>query len=106
MANLEQARQILKARLGALGARVDEIEQDLRSPGSADFEEHATEIEGNEVLEGLEGSALREIAQIRAALRRIDNDTYGDCVTCGDEIDERRLKAVPHTPQCIKCASK
>jgi len=103
MTDLNQARQILGARLVELGERVDEIEQDLRSPGSPDFEEHATEVEGNEVLEGLEGSALKEIAQIRAALRRIDKGSYGDCVTCGDQIDERRLEAVPHTPQCIKC---
>jgi RNA polymerase-binding transcription factor DksA len=103
MINLETARQILEARVVELGARVDEIEQDLRSPGSADFEEHAIEVEGNEVLEGLEGSALREIAQIRAALHRIDEGNYGNCVTCGNQIGERRLEAVPHTPQCIKC---
>ena len=59
-----------------------------------------------QVLEGLEGSAVAEISQINAALARIEDGSYGECVTCGEEVGEKRLEAVPHTPQCITCASK
>jgi DnaK suppressor protein len=46
------------------------------------------------------------IKKIKAALDRIDNDTYGICETCGEEITLKRLKARPVTTQCIDCKSK
>lgn len=42
------------------------------------------------------------LAQVRAALRRIDEGTYGRCVVDGEPIDEKRLEAVPWTPYCLK----
>lgn len=46
---------------------------------------------------------LREIG---AALRRIDNGSYGDCERCEEPIDPRRLDADPTARLCIDCASK
>jgi len=46
------------------------------------------------------------IKKIKAALERIENDTYGICETCGDDITLKRLKARPVTTQCIECKSK
>lgn len=46
------------------------------------------------------------IKKIKQALERIDNDTYGICETCGEEITVKRLKARPVTSQCIDCKSK
>jgi DnaK suppressor protein len=42
------------------------------------------------------------LAQVRAALRRIDDGTYGRCVVDGGPIDEKRLEAVPWAPYCLK----
>jgi len=106
MLNTQNIKAQLEERLKFLGTRVDEIEDDLREPSDPDFAEHATEAEGDEVLEGLESWALREIAQIQAALDRIAEGTYGECATCGETVDEKRLAAVPHASQCISCASK
>jgi RNA polymerase-binding transcription factor DksA len=58
------------------------------------------------VLEGLGGTALLEIAQINAALGRIEDDVYGECATCGEPVGEKRLAVIPHAAQCILCASK
>ena len=46
------------------------------------------------------------IKKIKEALERIENDTYGICETCGEEITLKRLKARPVTTQCIDCKSK
>jgi len=46
------------------------------------------------------------IKKIKAALKRIENDTYGICESCGDDITLKRLKARPVTTQCIECKSK
>ena len=46
------------------------------------------------------------IKKIKAALDRIENDTYGICESCGEDITLKRLKARPVTTQCIDCKSK
>jgi DnaK suppressor protein len=44
----------------------------------------------------------RRLRQIREALRRIDEGTYGRCVVDGEPIDEKRLESAPWTPHCRK----
>lgn len=46
------------------------------------------------------------IKKIKQALARIENDTYGICDSCGEDISLKRLKARPVTTQCIDCKSK
>jgi len=38
--------------------------------------------------------------KIDAALRRLEEGTYGDCFECGDEISEARLRALPFAVRC------
>ena len=40
------------------------------------------------------------------ALQRIEHGTYGFCSECGNLIDKKRLEAVPHAHQCVKCKMK
>ena len=46
------------------------------------------------------------LAQIEAALERIEEGVYGDCVDCGARIPKTRLNAIPYARLCVKCASK
>ncbi len=101
----EKMKPVLEKRLAVLKEEIADIDQTLREPDSQDFEERATENEGDEVLEDLGNAALTEIAQIETALERIADGTYGDCVTCGEAIPPARIEAVPQAAQCIKCAS-
>ena len=45
----------------------------------------------------------KHLFHLETALQRIDNKTYGLCVSCGKPIDKGRLEAVPITQHCIKC---
>ncbi len=45
----------------------------------------------------------RFLHHLNEALGRIEKGTYGECRTCGNDIDKPRLEAVPHASQCIKC---
>lgn len=60
--------------------------------------------ENDEVLERLDDSAVREIAEIRAALERLTAGRYGVCEECGEPIGEQRLAALPYASRCIDCA--
>ncbi len=54
----------------------------------------------------LRGNAADLLAQVEAALRRLDEGTYGICQNCGREINPERLEALPYTAYCIECASQ
>ncbi len=106
MRDVSKIRDQLKSRLESLKQRIDEIEGDLRTAPSANWEEQATETQGDQVLEGVEGSALIEAQQVHAALTRIGAGTYGECSTCGKPIGEERLQALPYATQCIDCVTE
>src|SRR5262249_39126589 len=76
-----------------------------RKPLSADLEEQATDLENQDALEAIENSEIHEIHQIQAALKRISEGTYGICAHCGEDIDRKRLEALPTATRCISCAA-
>ncbi len=106
MVDISKVRDQLKSRLQTLNQRIGEIGGDLRTAPSANLEEQATETQGDQVLDGVEGSALVEAQQIHAAIGRIDDGTYGVCLTCGKAIGEKRLQALPYAIQCMDCVTE
>ena len=56
----------------------------------------------------IETKARREhqLLRIEGALQRITTGDYGLCLTCGEEINTRRLEVDPSYTQCIECADK
>ncbi len=98
----------LVRRLAELTGREEALTRHLRGEDGrleADFGDIANFTASDEVLEGLEAAALAEIAQIRTALDRVANGTYGTCVACGTDIGASRLAALPATPFCAKHAA-
>ena len=45
-------------------------------------------------------------AEVMAALSRIDDGSYGQCVDCGKPVPDARLDARPATPRCVPCQAK
>jgi DnaK suppressor protein len=54
----------------------------------------------------LDAHDTAEIAAVDAALQRIADGSYGECVNCGADITEARLKAAPEASRCIHCQEK
>jgi DnaK suppressor protein len=48
-------------------------------------------------------AAQQRRRQVEAALSRMDDGEYGECLGCGEEIDPRRLVAHPEASLCIEC---
>jgi DnaK suppressor protein len=51
-------------------------------------------------------SARGQRDEVLAALTRIDDNSYGQCVDCGHEIPEGRLDARPDAARCVNCQAK
>lgn len=46
----------------------------------------------------------QRLEQVRRALERVEEGTYGCCVRCEEEIGPARLQVKPETPICVECA--
>jgi RNA polymerase-binding protein DksA len=95
----------LKSRLAELDAEVAELDvktTKLMSPNKGD---QANQIQRLETNEALETHHEKEITQIRHALHRIEQGTYGICDNCGADIAPARLEAQPAATRCINCAA-
>ncbi|MDR9485580.1 MULTISPECIES: TraR/DksA family transcriptional regulator [Sediminimonas] len=106
MTTLDERRATLMGRLSELDSRLHRIEDELDTPHTKDWDDAATEQEGDEVLEHLGQAGQDEIRKIRAALQRIRDGEYGICTQCGEEISQERLDLLPATPFCKNCAAK
>jgi DnaK suppressor protein len=92
----------LDARLSTRAAQEREQarEQVVDSPRDATDDSVADEGESEDFTEAeLDATVLQ---QVREALQRIENGTFGRCVVDGEPIEPRRLEAVPWTPYCLK----
>lgn len=49
---------------------------------------------------------INSLQQVREALRRIDDGTYGVCTKCHSDIEPDRLEFVPESTLCTKCIRK
>ena len=104
MDNRQETARLLQQRLDELLGRVARAEDERRVPLSADFDEQASDIEAQDALAALEEVALAEIRQLKAALQRVRQGSYGICDSCGEDIPPRRLTAVPTASRCVDCA--
>lgn len=73
---------------------------------SPDTAEIANEIVEQEVALSLLGSTTATLNQIKAALRKIEDGSYGWCEECQMEIPSARLEAIPYASCCVECASR
>jgi RNA polymerase-binding transcription factor DksA len=59
-----------------------------------------------EVEAGLAANEETLLAEVKAALARIDAGRFGHCEQCGATIGRDRLNAIPYARDCIRCAEK
>jgi len=104
MADYTAIKQQLEEKLKKLVTRVEEIDADLSEQPDDDWEERATETEGDEVMASVGNLSLDEIEQIRHALHQIETGSYGTCTGCGGAIPSERLELLPYATTCTKCA--
>jgi hypothetical protein len=55
--------------------------------------------------DGLLQAALAVLEEIEFAIQRLDDGSYGHCVTCGEAVDVGCLMREPHVPHCVRCVA-
>ena len=103
MKDIEHFRKKLQNRRAELEKMIAEIEDRLDDPRPASFSEQAVEREDDEALEIRGKFEYEELKSIDAALSRIENNAYGICLACRNEISDERLEIVPHATLCRNC---
>ncbi|MBV8809250.1 MAG: TraR/DksA family transcriptional regulator [Acidobacteriaceae bacterium] len=101
-AELEQFRATLEGMLAKLGMpllRRDEIAIE----SSADALDQVGNLADRELAVSQLELVSNRYNELRSALRRVADGTYGICLECESDISAKRLKAVPWTPYCISC---
>ena len=81
-----------------------EDETGEETQGDQHLADSATATHDREVDYTLEDNSEHLLVTIDAALGRIEDGTYGVCISCGKPIGEERLEALPWAERCIDCA--
>ena len=104
----------IRERLHAEQARLQDAMNGINHEGSLEEEtgdlsigtddhiaDSATDTFMRELDDGLEENAGNLLAEVNAALARLDDGTYGTCTACGRRIPDERLEAVPWASLCL-----
>jgi DnaK suppressor protein len=106
---LETFKKRLEERQQVLRKAVSRTEEDGRiaaDQDAADIADRATSSYTKEFLFSQSNNDRQLLQMVETALQRIREGEFGECVNCGNEINPKRLEAVPWTRYCIACQEK
>ena len=106
---LDSFRKRLEERQQALRKAVSRTEEDGRvadQDSAQDIADRAASSYTKEFLFSQSNNERQLLQMVETALARIREGVFGECVSCGNEINPKRLEAVPWTRYCIACQEK
>jgi DnaK suppressor protein len=106
---LDSFKKRLETRQQELRRMVTRTQQDGRSADedtAQDVADRAASSYTKEFLFHQSNNDRQLLQMVDGALSRIREGTFGECISCGKEINPKRLEAVPWTRHCIECQEK
>src|SRR5579872_433165 len=106
---LETFKKRLEERQQALRKAVSRTEEDGRvadQDSAQDIADRAASSYAKEFLFSQSNNERLLLQMVETSLQRIREGTFGECGHCGNEINAKRLEAVPWTRYCIACQEK
>lgn len=107
---LEAFKKRLEERQRELRTNVSRNELDGRNADAADMAQdiadRASSSYQKEFLFHQSNNDRQLLQMVEGALSRIREGSFGECISCGNEINAKRLEAVPWTRHCIECQEK
>jgi RNA polymerase-binding protein DksA len=102
---LRAEQERAEAGLRALGRDFDGIVDSSAATDDEHDPEGATNAFERQHVAALIDQARQHLADIGAALSRLDAGSYGTCERCGQQVAAERLQARPAARHCIRCAA-
>ncbi len=103
----EELRTILEDRRreiqSEVQSRIKDVRADTGQAGVVDDVETSESDIQNEIEFALIQMKAETLHRINEALERLEEGSYGRCFECGEEIDHRRLRALPFAVRCKDC---
>jgi DnaK suppressor protein len=106
---LEHFKKILEERQQNLRRAVTRNAQDGRDAdleSAQDIADRAASSYNKEFLFHQSNNDRQLLQMVEGALSRLREGVFGQCISCGEEINAKRLDAVPWTRYCIECQEK
>jgi len=107
---LDAFKKRLEERQQELRKKVATMQQDGRSADvgdtAQDIADRAASSYNKEFLFHQSTADRQLLGMVEGALNRIREGNFGQCISCGKEINPKRLEAVPWTRHCIECQEK
>ena len=106
---LDYFKKRLETRQQELRRMVSRTEQDGRTTdddSAQDIADRAASSYTKEFLFHQSNNDRQLLQMVEKALSRIREGNFGECISCGKEINAKRLEAVPWTRHCIECQEK
>ena len=106
---LEAFKKRLETRQQELRRMVSRTQQDGRTAdedSAQDIADKAASSYNKEFLFHQSNADRQLLMMVEGALARIREGNFGECISCGREINPKRLEAVPWTRHCIECQEK
>jgi DnaK suppressor protein len=108
---LEEEKAMIEKQLLRIAQPNPDVKDDwiakMVKPDQSDPpDEKAHSVTSYETRRAVEQRLEKRLQEINEALSKIENDNYGTCIECDNEIPDERLKAIPVTAHCIECKEK
>jgi len=102
---LASFKRVLEARIAETERAIADAEQETRATSArhADSADQATAEYERQTLTHKAAVARQSLQQLTQALDRIRQGTFGECAQCGNDIEPKRLEAIPWARYCLKC---
>jgi RNA polymerase-binding transcription factor len=100
---IQRLRRMLEVQRNEAIRVLDRLAEDRVESDAKDIGDFCTTTLSKEALFQLTSERRLMVRMIEAALARIQRGTFGICVACGEDINPRRLEALPWTRYCLRC---
>lgn len=97
-----EIRRVLEAKRKELLTGTSDREEILIENAAEDFDRLQQQLNREVAIRNLDREA-KLLKEVQGALARVEDDTFGICLRCEEEIPEKRLKALPWAAYCVSC---
>jgi RNA polymerase-binding transcription factor DksA len=104
--NQSAIRAKLLAQQHELEGRIEKLESNAErelSSREPTYADQAQDLLRHERMTARIEQAKAQLTQVTAALNRLEEGSYGDCLRCGEPIAPERQQALPHATLCVEC---